>query len=144
MRRNSLSGRTVTLALLGCIALGFLAVKRDFFIFGDAPEFNKLETGIYSPPTIGNAIKFIADMNTYLYHEARCNHVTDEEAATTQDKVTAGVRLDFPGWWVADTMALKVKTWLAHRHINDISCSHATVENPTTMLGNIGHYARRS
>ncbi len=141
MSRIYLIRRIVTFVMLACLVLGFLVARRD--LFGNPPDFNKLETSIYSPATVGDAVKFIAQMNTYLYHEARCNHISEEDAATTEDKLTAGVRLDFPGWWFADNMALKVKTWLAHRHIDDISCSHATVDITGPILNNIGHYARR-
>ena len=144
MRRHYPIGRIVTFVVLGCVVFGFFGIKRDLFAPSDQPDLNKLENSIYSPPTIANAVKFIADINTYLYHEARCNHISEEEAAVTSDRVAAGVRLDFPGWWFPDNMALKIKTWLGHRHIDDISCSHATVETPATILNNIGHYARRS
>ncbi len=144
MRRNYLIRRIMTFVMFGCLALAFFIAKRDLFTFGNTPDFNKPETGIYSPPTVGDAVKFIADMNTYLYHEARCSHISEEDAAITQAKVAAGVRLDFPGWWVGDNMALKIKTWIAHRHIDDISCGHATVDFPSLMLNNISHYAGRS
>lgn len=143
IRRRHPSGRRTLLAVLVCLAVLFFAVRRDLSAFGDAPQIEKLDGGIYSPPTIGRAIKFIAEMNTYLYHEARCDHIAPEEAATIESKVISGVRVDFPGWWFGDNLALKAKTWMAHRHIDDISCTHTTVDVPTSILNNIRYYEHR-
>ena len=143
IRRRTPGGRRTVPAALVCLAVLFFAVRRDLSAFGDAPQIDKLDGGIYSPPTIGTAIRFVAEMNTYLYHESRCEHIAPEEAAAIALKVAAGVRVDFPGWWFADNVALKARTWLAHRHIDDISCTHATVDMPTTMLNNIRYYEHR-
>jgi len=143
IRRRTIGGRRTVPAVLVCLAVLFFAVRRDLSAFGDAPQIEKLDGGIYSPPTIGNAIRFVAEMNTYLYHEARCDHIARDEAAAIEAKVAAGVRLDFPGWWFADNLALKARTWLAHRHIDDISCTHATVDMPTAILTNIRYYEHR-
>ena len=142
-RRYPPNGRAAVLVILGCLAVLFFAVRRDLGAFGDIPSIDKLGGGVYSPPTIASAINFIAEMNTYIYHEARCGRIAPDEAATLESKVAAGVRLDFPGWWFADDIALKARTWVAHRHIDDISCTHATVDIPTTILTNIRYYENR-
>jgi len=143
VRRRYPSGRKRAFITLGCLAILFFAVKRDLSAFGEVPQIDKLDGGIYSPPTIGSAIRFIAEMNTYIYHEARCDRIAPDDAAAIQGKVAAGVRVDFPGWWFADNLALKARTWVAHRHIDDISCTHATVEIPATILNNIKYYQNR-
>ena len=143
IRRRYPSGRRPVLVVLGCLAVLFFAIRRDLGAFGDIPQIDKLDGGIYSPPTIGTAIKFVAEMNTYIYHEARCDRIAPDEAATIEGKVAAGVRVDFPGWWIGDNLALKARTWVAHRHIDDISCTHATVDIPSTLLNNIRYYQNR-
>lgn len=143
VRRRNPSGRKTVLVVLSCLVVLFFAVRRDLGAFGEAPQIDKFGGGVYSPPTIGSAITFIAEMNTYIYHETRCNRIAPEEAAAIEGNVATGVRVDFPGWWFTDNLALKARTWIAHRHIDDISCTQATVDIPSTILTNIRYYESR-